>query len=478
MGSWRLKAVAYFLNRRSPDTKQSTIKSALAQEFHDYCIMHSLEPAGVFTDSRTKGPSAGTGYNRLLRFIAEHPSDLSIVIERSDQLGATPEQSVVRLLQLESRDVKILAMHDRNGDHLKVALDSVGKHEKAATTGARIKRSMMTRAMRGMGLGKPSYGYRMGSHQRLEVVRDEAEVVHQIFTLRAQKGFGIRRIAGYLNDRGMTTRSGGKWNMITVRDILRNRTYIGTYTRFGMSVPGAHPPIVSNDLFRTAQFGFRSTQSEARPVTKEFSLSGFVLCGYCGNTMIGVTRKRNWRRQGDGEEVHGLYRYYQCQSRTNQNTCRYHTRSESDLETMFLEAVEDFAKNPETIKPQASPANKESPEIEEKRIERLLEGVRRRQRNKIRLGAQGLLDHSQLRNEMAALESEERAILRRMERIENRRPKKTARAGSHASYTLQALAEGARNWPKMGSSQRQIFLNDYIDSIVVHDDRVEVRLVN
>ena len=69
--------------------------------------------------------------------------------------------------------------------------------------------------------------------------------------------YGIRRIAGYLNDHGMTTRSGGKWNMITMRDILRNRTYIGTYTRFGMSIPGAHPPVVSNDLFKAAQFASR-----------------------------------------------------------------------------------------------------------------------------------------------------------------------------------------------------------------------------
>ncbi len=447
----------------------------MAQEFHDYCVMHSLEPAGVFTDTRTKGPSAGTGYNRLLRYVTEHPSDLSVVIERSDELGATPEQSVVRLLQLESHEVKIMAMHDRNGDHLKVALDSVAKREKSATTGARIKRSMMTRAMRGMGLGKPSYGYRMGLQQRLEVLKDEADIVHQIFTLRTRNAFGIRRIAGYLNDHGMTTRSGGKWNMITVRDILRNRTYIGTYTRFGMSVPGAHQAIVSNELFRSAQFGFRSTQSEARPVTKEFSLSGFVLCGYCGNTMIGVSRKRNWSR-GDGEQMQGLYRYYQCQSRTNQNTCRYHTRSEAELETMFLESVEKFAKNPETIQRHIS-APDDSPEVEQKRFERLLEGVRRRQRSKIRMGAQGLLNHTQLRSEMAALESEERAILRRMQRIENRRPKKAARTGAHESM-LQALAEGTKGWPKMGSSLRQIFLNDYIDSIVVHDERVEVRLVD
>lgn len=471
-----MKAVAYFLNRRRPDAKLSVAKSAMAQEFHDYCVMHSLDPAGVFSDSRTKGPSAGTGYNRLLRFISEHPSDLSVVIERSDQLGATPEQSVARLLQLESRGVKVLAMHDRNSDHLKVALESVSRHEKRNVTGARIKHSMMNRAMRGMSLGKPPYGYRMGPRQRLEVVRDEADVVHQIFTLRATNGYGIRRIAGYLNERGITTRSGGKWNMITVRDILRNRTYIGTYTRFGMSVTGAHQAIVSHDLFRTAQFGFRSSQREARPVTKEFSLSGFVLCGYCGNTMIGVTRKRNWLRQGDGEQVQGLYRYYQCQSRTNQNTCRYHTRSESELEAMFLEAVEEFSKNPETIQRRQS-SNGETPEIEEKRIERLLEGVHRRQRSKIRMGAQGLISHAQLRAEMATLESEERAILRRMLRIESRKPQKTSRNGTRATAARQALAEGAKGWPTMGSSQRQIFLNDYIDSIIVHDDGVEVRLV-
>ena len=55
-----------------------------------------------------------------------------------------------------------------------------------------------------------------------------------------------------------------------------------------------------------------------------YLLSGFLICGYCGNTMIGSTKTQRWKRT-DQKRVHKQYRYYQCQSKTGQSTCDYHT---------------------------------------------------------------------------------------------------------------------------------------------------------
>jgi site-specific DNA recombinase len=127
--------------------------------------------------------------------------------------------------------------------------------------------------------------------------------------------------------------------MVTVRDILRNRAYVGTYSRFGVRVPASHAPLISQEDFRRVQerLDQRRPSSTQRQVSP-FLLSGITLCGYCGNKMIGVTRKQKWRR-ADGTEKTAQYRYYQCESRTNRSLCDYHTRRAEVLEDEVSESL-------------------------------------------------------------------------------------------------------------------------------------------
>ena len=125
-----------------------------------------------------------------------------------------------------------------------------------------------------------------------------------------------------LNERGARARSGAPWNMVTIRDILRNRAYIGTYARFGIRVPGNHPPLVDQEIFRRAQERMlaRRPRRGVRGAEAPFLLSGLAHCSACDSLMIGVIRRRAWKRK-DGSQQRVAYRYYQCQSRANRSTC-------------------------------------------------------------------------------------------------------------------------------------------------------------
>ena len=50
---------------------------------------------------------------------------------------------------------------------------------------------------------------------------------------------------------------------------------------------------------------------------------------------MGVTRHQHWR-QKSGQRVEKIYRYYQCQSKNNQNICGYHTWRANILEDTVL----------------------------------------------------------------------------------------------------------------------------------------------
>src|SRR4030042_2777654 len=121
--------------------------------------------------------------------------------------------------------------------------------------------------------------------------------------------------------------------MVSIRDILRNRASLGPHSRFGVGVPGSPPALISADDFRRAQDCLTARRSSYSPrQASPFLLSGLVYCSYCGNKMIGVSRRQTWKRQKDGTQAEASYRYYQCESRTNQGLCDYHTRRAEALE--------------------------------------------------------------------------------------------------------------------------------------------------
>ena len=162
-----------------------------------------------------------------------------------------------------------------------------------------------------------------------------------IYDKYINEGLGLRLIAQYLNEHNIKTRRGGRWNMVTIRDILRNPTYTGTYYRFGLRLPKVHEAIISPQLFRRAQDQTKARRPSSRSVnTEPFLLSGLAFCGYCGNKMMGVTRRQSWRRK-DGNSAQGVYRYYQCQSRNNQSLCGYHTWRAPVLESTVLSQLHD-----------------------------------------------------------------------------------------------------------------------------------------
>lgn len=84
--------------------------------------------------------------------------------------------------------------------------------------------------------GNPPYGYRNHPEiaNMLQVVPEEAEVVRRIYNMYTSDGFGMKKVAGILNDEGLRSRTGRFFTTETVRKILRNTVYKG-YLSYGKS---------------------------------------------------------------------------------------------------------------------------------------------------------------------------------------------------------------------------------------------------
>jgi site-specific DNA recombinase len=330
----------------------------------------------------------------------------------------------------------------------------------------KVRAALRRKAVRGEVLGRPPYGYRVGPKNRLEVVDDEAVVVRYIFRLYLHEGIGIRLISRRLNEEGLRTRRNRPWSMVSIRDILRNRAYLGTYQRLGVRVPGTHPPLVSPDDFRRVQerLSDRRTNYSPRNVSG-FLLSGLAHCSVCGNRMIGVSRRQSWTRRTDGSEQVASYRYYQCESRTNQGICTYNTQRAEELETNLRDQLR--ALDPRRL---ATAGNDEAViqqwQEEARRIQEHLHQIDRRLNREMEAAAHDSANSDRLRTKGQAL-AEERLRVEEELRDAEWRAEHYASAAERRRTRHAALQLLVSEWDTLPLPDRQQLLRELIEQVRV-----------
>ncbi len=325
----------------APDAATLTPPSLVEQNanFLEYCQEHGFEPTAVFLDAGADPGRERPGLAQLLRHLNEEARGFTFVVAQSfAHLGSDATQSVRTVLQLRARGVQLVSLDDGPIDEASL-VDLWRIYSAAPADHKRRRARLQERVRRGQVIGRPPYGYGVGSSGRYEIDEAEAIVVRRIFNLYLREGLGIRRIAQRLNAEGYQTRRGRNWSMITIRDLLRNPVYIGRYEKLGVRVPGNHHAIVSEpDFHAVSQLMVSRRTAPGVSQPSDFLLAGLVWCGEDQTRMIGVTRRQQ-RRKASGETTSATYRYYQSEARTNQSVGAYHTRRAEQLEAEVLAHV-------------------------------------------------------------------------------------------------------------------------------------------
>ena len=170
------------------------------------------------------------------------------------------------------------------------------------------------------------YGYRKGSDGRMEPDEETAPVVRLIFEL-AKDGHSTPQIARALLEKGIQTpgerkaakrivqhdvsRSGGIWQTSTLRNILTDERYTGTYImgkrivrEVGsylvrtkdesewFKIPDHHPPIISKELFQQVQERFPRAACVKKQAHR-YPLRSKVFCGVCSHAMSRTSNKNH-----------------------------------------------------------------------------------------------------------------------------------------------------------------------------------------
>ena len=469
-----MRAVGYFAeNSRRNGQKRSIAEQSHA--FNEFCIRHGYEIAGTFLDTEDE-KGANAGFSQMLSFLGR--ADRGFVVVAVDSLGTLgPDlgHAALKLLEVEQTGCQVLIANSGH-EAFRELVDTWADRGDGTPVSEKVRSAMRRKAVKGEVLGRPPYGYRVGPRRRLELVPEEAVVVRYIFRLYLQEEMGIRKIAGQLNSEGVATRRGGRWSMVTVRDILRNRAYLGHYSRFGTTVTGSHPSLVSSDDFRKVQDRLQTRHGAVRTRTVQpYLLSGLVFCGKCQNKLIGVSRRQRWVTKA-GERKEAAYRYYQCESRTNQSACAYNTQRAPDLEGRVRAALKDDDR-PVTRFRRAGNVDGYLLDLVSQ-VDRVEGRMKRNRRQVEELVADAAHGHitvermktlgGDLAKEHLELEAELAAAKKRLAAQQSEEERR-----KH----LEALRDGlVRDWETLGFETLQAGLRDVVDRVEVDGDELRVFL--
>lgn len=135
--------------------------------------------------------------------------------------------------------------------------------------------------------GKPKWGYRYDTDQKLHVPDPETGPVLADLYRRYVAGESVYSLVRWLNGHGWSTLSGGSWSDRTLRRVLDTGFASGQFMVDGQLQPGAHDPLIDAKLWQ-AYLDARETR-RALPARRERSrylLSGLVRCARCEGAMV------------------------------------------------------------------------------------------------------------------------------------------------------------------------------------------------
>lgn len=312
-------AAAYI--RVSTDDQTEHSPDSQLKELKEYASRHDLliDPAHIYIDAGISGRKAAKrpAFQKMIAAAKNRPSPFGVILVwKFSRFARNQEESILykSLLRREC-GIEVVSVTEETGDSMFGSLieriiEWMDEFY-SIRLGEEVRTKMAYVAEKGGQQTVAPFGYRKPPGQPLEIVPDEADWV--IFMAEnVLAGRSYRWIATQLNDAGVRTHRGGKFEPRTVEYILRNVTNAGAihwtpdktahdrlnpYSDGTIIVEGACPAIYDMDFYKKvlAEVERRAEQNRrhTKPDTvKRHWLSGFLKCSACGASMV-YSKKHN-----------------------------------------------------------------------------------------------------------------------------------------------------------------------------------------
>lgn len=299
------------------------------------------------------------------------------------------------------------------------------------------------------------------SKKRFVIDENTAPLVRRIFQTYAD-GKTVAQIAEQLNAEGYKTSRGVQFNKNSLRKMLQNKRYIGTYTYKGSEKPGKIPQIIEDDLFeRVQEIMGKNRKAPARARAKiEYLLTTKLFCGYCEEMMTGFS--------GTGKNGQ-VYRYYVC-NKAKKKQCKKKMVGKDYIENFVIAECRKLLtdKNIEKIaKEVVAVCEAEKDTTNFKRLKNSLSDNNRKCKNLIDAIAECSIEgvRKSLYEKVSQVEQEQKTIEKEIALEEKVTPTLTI---PKIEFFLKALKKGDINDMKY----RRTLISVFINKIYLYDHKV------
>ncbi len=489
-------------------------QKAIIQDFVQHKFPNS--PLTFYEDRDRSGYTfeQREGYQAMRRELMGHKKDILIVKDFS-RFSRRNSRGLVELEDLRDAGVRIISIGDsidfpNDDDWLKIQFQFLINEMPVTDASKKVKSVIQRRQADGKWICAAPYGYIVNKRQEFEIVPTEAEVVREIFRLYID-GWGYKKIAGCLTDRGVPTprmaererkEAAGEaykravkpvWAIVTVQGILDNDFYIGTlrqgkYTRKKINgrdvkrdqldhivIERHHQPIIDYRTFATVK-ALRESRSTAhyRGQKKYANVySGFLECGDCGSPMFAMSRA----------DLRDAYRCGTYHRRGLKGCTSHHIRVDKldELFKRYVQKVKDNSTamlerlNADLAKEQESVAETEQSTVN---LADALTGLQEELKATKRQRVRDIMKHPEREALLEETYDElEADLLRRMEGIQNQIQMAVDRRNtiirvSRAAKTALEVFDDILAKEKLDRNDLQLI----VEKIKVYEDHLEIQL--
>lgn len=288
----------------SPDAQLVEIKKYAA--LHGFTLPKSL----IFMDEGISGKTADKRpeFNRMIGVAKQKPKPFdAILLWKFSRFARNREDSIVyksmlrRQLGIDVISISEPLSDDKMSIIMEAMIEAMDEYY-SINLAEEVKRGMTEKARRGELQTSPSFGYR-AEGKTLVPIPDEAPIVRMIFE-KYKDGDSLLTIAKEINNLGIRTHRGGKFETEIIKYILKNPVYIGklrwnpagkSHRNFSgeslITADSNHEPLVSMELWEAAQARVSSAQAKWPYHQKRAGglgswVAGLVKCGACGKALV------------------------------------------------------------------------------------------------------------------------------------------------------------------------------------------------
>ncbi len=232
-----------------------------------------------------------------------------VVVYQLDRFARNRYDSATYKAKLKKNGVRVLSAKenitdDASGILIEGVLESMAEYYSAELS-QKIKRGIAISASKCKFFGgSVPLGYKVNEQKDFIIDEDTAPIVRKLFEMFVA-GYNYADLIRYLNERGIPTSTGGKWNKSSFHRIFSNRRYLGKYIFHDEEIDGGMPRIIDDELFAEAQkvlakYAAAPSRGKAKV---EYLLSEKLICGKCASKMTGISSTSKSKK---------IHHYYKC----------------------------------------------------------------------------------------------------------------------------------------------------------------------